>query len=70
MIAALTAPTINAGAVENLRKQSMASADKISSLMTQGIVASAQVLTADQRKLAQQELAKEHGRHHWGQPSE
>jgi Spy/CpxP family protein refolding chaperone len=70
MVAALTAPTINAGNVEQLRKQAMASADKMSSLITQGMVQSAQVLTADQRKLAQQEIQKEHGQHHrWGGPA-
>ena len=53
MVAALTAPTINAGEVERLRKLSMANTDKISALVTQGMVASAQVLTPDQRKLAQ-----------------
>jgi Spy/CpxP family protein refolding chaperone len=68
MVAALTAPTINAGNVEQLRRQSMANADKISALMTQGIVASAQVLTPEQRKLAQDEIAKNGGRHHWGPP--
>ena len=70
MIGALTAPTINAGNVEQLRKQAMASADKMSALITQGMVQSAQVLTPDQRKLAQQEMAKERGRHHWGPPTE
>ncbi|HEY7374672.1 MAG TPA: periplasmic heavy metal sensor [Polyangia bacterium] len=71
MIAALTAPQINAGDVEKLRKQSMASADKISALITQGMVGSAQVLTADQRKLAQEEIAKGGGRHRaWGPPAE
>ena len=69
MVAALTAPTINAGNVEQLRKQSMANADKISALVTQGMVASAQVLTPEQRKLAQGEIAKNGGgRHHWGPP--
>ena len=66
MVAALTAPTINAGEVERLRKLTMANADKISALVTQGMVASAQVLTPDQRKLAQQEIAKGGGHHHWG----
>jgi protein CpxP len=73
MIAALTAPTINAGDVEKLRKQAMASADKISSLITQGMVGSAQVLSPDQRKLAQAEIAKDggrHGGHQWGPPAE
>ena len=58
MVAALTAPTINAGEVERLRKLTMANTDKISALVTQGMVASAQVLTPDQRKLAQQEIAQ------------
>jgi Spy/CpxP family protein refolding chaperone len=66
MVAALTAPNINASEVERLRKLSMASADKISALVTQGMVASAQVLTPDQRKQAQEEIAKGGGRHHWG----
>jgi Spy/CpxP family protein refolding chaperone len=67
MVAALTAPSINAGDVERLRKQTMANADKMSGLITQGIVASAQVLTPDQRKLAQQEIGNGTGRHHhWG----
>ena len=70
MVAALTAPTINAGEVERLRKQSMASADKLSALFTQGMVASAQVLTPDQRKLAGEELAKGRGHRHWGPSSE
>jgi Spy/CpxP family protein refolding chaperone len=69
MMAALTAATINAADVEKLRKQSMASADKISAIVTQGMVASAQVLTPEQRKLAQQELASSGGRRHWGPPS-
>jgi Spy/CpxP family protein refolding chaperone len=67
MVAALTAPTINAGEVERLRKLSMASADKTSALITQGMMASAQVLTPDQRKQAQAELAKGRG-HHRGEP--
>jgi periplasmic protein CpxP/Spy len=70
MVAALTAPTIKAGEVERLRKQSMASADKSSALMTQGMVASAQVLTPEQRKLAGEELAKGRGHHRGGPPSE
>ena len=69
MVAALTAPTINAGDVERLRKLSMASADKMSALITQGMVASAQVLTPDQRKLAQEEIAKGGGHHRWGPPT-
>ena len=70
MVAAITAPTINAAEVERLRKLSMASADKTSALITQGMVASAQVLTPDQRKQAQAELAKSRGHHRGGPPSE
>ena len=70
MVAALTAANINAGEVERLRKLSMASADKMSSLITQGMVGSAQILTPDQRKLAQQEMAKGGGYHHWGPPTQ
>jgi protein CpxP len=71
MVAALTAPSINAAEVERLRKLSMTNADRISALITQGMVASAQVLTPDQRKLAQQELARGGGhRRGWGPPSE
>jgi protein CpxP len=66
MVAALTASTINAGEVERLRKLSMANTDKISALVTQGMVQSAQVLTPDQRKQAQAEIAKGGGHHHWG----
>jgi Spy/CpxP family protein refolding chaperone len=70
MVAALTAPNINAGEVERLRKLSMASQDKVSALMTQGMVASAQILTPEQRKLAQEQIAKGGGHHHWGPPAQ
>ena len=62
MVAALTGPTINQADVEKLRQQSMIWADKTSSLFTQGIVATAQVLTPEQRKLAQQEFEQHRGR--------
>ena len=70
MVAALTAPSINAGDVERLRKLSMASQDKMSALITQEMVGSAQILTPDQRKLAQEEIAKDDGHHHWGPPTQ
>jgi Spy/CpxP family protein refolding chaperone len=66
IVTALTAPTINASDVEKLRQQSMSWADKTSSLFTQGIVATAQVLTPDQRKIAAQEFEQHHG-HRFGQ---
>jgi len=68
MKTALTGSTIVPADVENLRQQSMALADKTSALFTQGIVATAQVLTPDQRKTAAQELEAHKGRHHFGPP--
>ena len=65
IVAALTGPTINAADVEKLRQQSMTFADKTSALFTQGIVATAQVLTPEQRKLAQQEFDRHEG-HRFG----
>lgn len=47
---AIAAPTVDAARVEQLRKQSMETMDKISAVMTQGMVASAQVLTPEQRR--------------------
>jgi Spy/CpxP family protein refolding chaperone len=63
MVAALTGATINASDVEKLRQQSMSLTDKTSSVFTQGIVQTAQVLTPDQRKIAQQEIAAERAQH-------
>lgn len=60
---AVAAPTIDVAKVEQLRKQSVDTTDKISALMTQGMVASAQVLTPDQRKLALQKIEERHHRH-------
>ena len=59
---AMTAPKIDPGQVENLRQQSVAIMDKISAVITQGMVASAQVLTPEQRKVVLQKI-EEH-RHH------
>jgi Spy/CpxP family protein refolding chaperone len=63
IVAAVTASTINAADVEKLRQQSMAVADKTSALFTQGIVNTAQVLTPEQRKMAQEHWS-EMGKHH------
>jgi protein CpxP len=60
--AALSAPTINPTAVEQLRKQAMGVADQMSSTFTQGLVQTAQVLTPDQRKQAQAFIQEAHGR--------
>jgi len=68
IVAAVTAPTINTAEVEKLRQQSMAIADKTSALFTQGIVQTAQLLTPDQRKLAQEEMSKHAGAGHFGGP--
>jgi Spy/CpxP family protein refolding chaperone len=71
IVAAVTAPTINASEIEKLRQQSMAVADKTSSLFTQGIVSTAQVLTPEQRKLAQDQWTAQLGNHHgFAPPSE
>jgi protein CpxP len=69
LVGALTAATVNAASVEQLRQQSMALIEKTSSLLTQGFVQTAQVLTPDQRRQVQGFLAQEHGRfHHHGHP--
>ncbi|HVV17183.1 MAG TPA: Spy/CpxP family protein refolding chaperone [Polyangia bacterium] len=71
MAAAFTAPTINAAQIEQLRRQSMAIADKRSQLFTQGLVQTAEVLTQDQRKQAQALIQEARGRfHHHGGPQE
>jgi Spy/CpxP family protein refolding chaperone len=64
MLAALTAPTINTADVERLRQQASGLHDKMSSLITQGMVATAQILTPEQRKQAQEEMAKRGGGGH------
>jgi periplasmic protein CpxP/Spy len=64
MLAALTAPTINTTDVERLRQQAAGLHDKMSALITQGMVATAQALTPEQRKQAQEELAKRGGGGH------
>jgi periplasmic protein CpxP/Spy len=69
IVGALTAATINASSVEQLRQQSMALIEKTSSLLTQGFVQTAQVLTPDQRRQVSGFLAQEHGRfHHHAHP--
>ena len=64
LLTALTAPTINTSEVERLRQQATGLHDKMSALLTQGMVATAQVLTPEQRKQAQEELAKRGGGGH------
>ena len=58
---AVAAPTIDPARVEQLRKQSVQTMDKISALMTQGMVASAQVLTPEQRKIVLQKMQEHRG---------
>jgi Spy/CpxP family protein refolding chaperone len=65
MVTALTGATINPSDVEKLRQQQMTVANTTSSLFTQGIVGTAQVLTADQRKIAQQFIESHQG-HRFG----
>ena len=55
--------TIDPARVEQLRKKSVEAMDKMSVLMTQAVVASAQVLTPPQRKIVLQKL--EERRHHF-----
>ena len=66
---AMTAATIDPAAIEKLRQQSVSTMDKLSAVMTQGFVQTAQVLTPDQRKQAAAEIAKarEHRRAHFEQ---
>jgi periplasmic protein CpxP/Spy len=67
MAAALSAPTINPSAIEQLRQQSMGIANQMSSTFTQGVVQTAQVLTPDQRRTAAAVIAQARGRfHHHG----
>ena len=61
---AMTAATIDTAAIEKLRQQSVGVMDKVSSLVTQGFVQTAQVLTPDQRKQAAAEIAKERESRH------
>jgi Spy/CpxP family protein refolding chaperone len=61
---AMTAATIDAGAIEKLRQQSVSVMDKVSSLMTQGFVETARVLTPEQRKQAAAEIEKARENHH------
>ncbi len=60
---AVAAPTIDPSHIEQLRRQSMQTMDKISAVMTQGIVASAEVLTPDQRKIVLQKIEEHRGHH-------
>jgi Spy/CpxP family protein refolding chaperone len=64
MGAALSAPTINPAAVEQLRQQSMGVANQLSSTFTQGLVQTAQVLTPEQRKTAAAAIAEARARFH------
>ena len=64
---ALTAPTIDAAQVEKLRKQSIQLADRASTLFTQGLVASAQALTPDQRQKIAADMDKHQGFRHHGE---
>ena len=61
----IAAPTVDVARVEQLRKQSMETMDKISAVMTQGMVVSAQILTPEQRKTVLARI-QEHRRHDAG----
>ncbi|HET6284722.1 MAG TPA: periplasmic heavy metal sensor [Polyangia bacterium] len=67
---AAAAPTIDTARVEQLRQQSVQLVDKTSVVLTRGLVATAQVLTPDQRKQVLAEMEKrqhEHGPRNEGQ---
>ena len=49
---AFAAPTLDTAGIEALRKQSVAIMDQISSVMTQGFLKTAQILTPEQRQKA------------------
>ena len=55
---ALTAPTVDASAVERLRIEQVRLADQRSKLMTQAMVKASQVLTPDQRQKIAGEIGK------------
>jgi protein CpxP len=57
---ALTAPTIDKAAIEQLRRQSVQLMDKGSTLFTQGVVSAAQVLTVTQRKEIVEQMRQHH----------
>ncbi|HEX3697168.1 MAG TPA: Spy/CpxP family protein refolding chaperone [Polyangia bacterium] len=61
---ALAAATIDPSAIEKLRQSSVQLMDKRSTLVTQGMVATAQILSADQRQKIATEIAKHAGEHH------
>jgi Spy/CpxP family protein refolding chaperone len=62
---AISAPTIDAAAIEKLRQQSVQSIDRTSTLVTQGMVSTARVLTPEQRQKAVAELHR-HPHHPMG----
>jgi Spy/CpxP family protein refolding chaperone len=61
---AMTAATIDPAAIEKLRQQSVAAMDKLSSVMTQGFVETAKILTPEQRKQAAAEIEKAREQRH------
>jgi protein CpxP len=64
---AMVAPTIDTAAIEKLRQQSVKLMDRTSALFTQGMVATAQVLTPEQRQKVLTEMHKHaHGPGGWG----
>jgi Spy/CpxP family protein refolding chaperone len=59
----VAAPTIDTAKVEQLRQQSVQLVDKTSVVLTRGLVATAAVLTPDQRKQVLAEMEKHHRGH-------
>ena len=65
---ALAAPRIDAAAIEKLRAQSVQLMDKGSAIVTRGLIASAQVLTPEQRQKIVQEVRQHHEERPEGHP--
>jgi len=63
---AMAASTIDTAKIEQLRQQSVQTMDKLSALVTQGMVQSAQVLTPAQRQTVLQQIRAHHGHGHHG----
>ena len=61
---ALAAPTIDPAGIEKLRRDSVQLMDRRSALITQGMVSTAQILTAEQRQKILDEVSKHKGDHH------
>ena len=67
---AFAAATIDPSSIEKLRRESVQLLDKRSALITQGMLASAQVLTAEQRQKVLEAMRKQQAQRHHGAPED